>query len=272
MNVTVRIVPFIAALLLLGSCGPSGETGKNAPGSKESVYMRGHRLYLTMQMQAAEADLARAAAMDSTYVDPLVDLGSLWYDLGVKAEGAARREDFTKARAYLLRAEDLGYREAAAYDRLCEICDGLDDARGFLKYARKNAEKYPYDRQFYNLVAAYFAVEDWAGVVKTGKEASERFRDSPYVGAYFRQMGRAYMKMNRDQTAERTFESGVAAADARMAALKKGAPASGSEESRRLQDDRIGMLILLRHLHTTYGETEKLAKVERALKEAGYTK
>jgi hypothetical protein len=39
-----------------------------------------------------------------------------------------------------------------------------------------------------------------------------------------------------------------------------------------LQEDKIGMLLLLKHLHTTYKEAEKLAQVERQLKEAGYTK
>jgi len=261
-----------SAVLLLSSCGHSPETGKTPAETKESVYARGHTLYITMKFGEAEHELMRAASMDSTYRAPLVDLGSLWFDLGKKEEGAGRREDFRKALGFLARAEELGYREADVYDRLCEICTELDDPRGFLRYARKNAERYPFDRQYYNLGVAYFGVEDWAGVVKSQREASEKFRESQYIGAYYRQMGRAYMKMDRDQTAERTLESGVQAVDARIAGLRKSGAGAGAEQARRLLDDKIGMLLLLKRLHTTYREPEKLAAVERELREAGYTK
>ena len=259
-------------MLFLASCGPSRETGKNAAETRESIYLRGHQLYLTMHMEEAENELLRAAAMDSTYRDPLIDLGSLCFDLGMKEEGPRRVDRFRKARNFLARAENLGYREAAAYDRLCEICTELDDAHGFLKYAKKNAELYPYDRQYYNLGVAHFAVEDWAGVVKSQREASEKFRESQYTGAYYRQMGRAYMKMDRDQTAERTFAAGVQAIDAVMAEVKKSGGGTASAEYGRLQDDKIGMLLLLKRLHITYREAEKLAQVERQLREAGYSK
>lgn len=260
------------AALVLASCGPSRETGTYTAETKESVYLRGHQLYLTMHMEEARNELMRASAMDSTYRDPLVDLGSLCFDIGMKEEGPRRRDNFRSAREFLARAENLGYREAAGYDRLCEICTELEDARGFLRYAKKNAELYPYDRQYYNLGVAYFGVEEWAGVVKSQREASEKFGESPYTGAYYRQMGRAYMKMDRDQTAERTFAAGVQAADAAMAGMKKSGRGAGSEEQKRLQDDKIGMLLLLKRLHITYRESEKLAQVERQLREAGYTK
>jgi tetratricopeptide (TPR) repeat protein len=260
------------AALVLASCGPSRETGTYTAGTKESVYLRGHQLYLTMHMEEARNELMRASAMDSTYRDPLVDLGSLCSDMGMKEEGPRRRDNFRSAREFLARAENLGYREAAGYDRLCEICTELEDARGFLRYAKKNAELYPYDRQYYNLGVAYFGVEEWAGVVKSQREASEKFGESPYTGAYYRQMGRAYMKMDRDQTAERTFAAGVQAADAALAGMKKSGRGAGSEEQKRLQDDKIGMLLLLKRLHITYRESEKLAQVERQLREAGYTK
>ena len=260
------------AALVLASCGPSREAGTNTAETKESVYLRGHQLYLTMHVEEATMELMRAAAMDSTYRDPLVDLGFLCFDAGIKQEGARRGENLRRAREFLARAENLGYREAAGYDRLCEICTELEDAHGFLKYAKKNAEQYPYDRQYYNLGVAYYAVEDWAGVVKSQREASEKFRETQYTGAYFRQMGRAYMKMDRDQTAERTFAAGIQAAAAALAGMKKIGRGPGSEEQKRLQDDRIGMLLLLKRLHITYREAEKLAQVERQLKEAGYTK
>jgi len=37
-------------------------------------------------------------------------------------------------------------------------------------------------------------------------------------------------------------------------------------------DDKIGMLLLLKRLHTTYKAAEKLEQVERQLTEAGYPK
>ena len=257
---------------MLASCAPPAGTVKVPAETKETMYARGHELYITMKYSEAERELMRAASMDSTYRAPLIDLGSLWFDLGKKGEGARRKEDFRKALGFLARAEALGYREADGYEMLCEICTELDDPRGFLLYARKNAERYPFDRQYYNLGVACFGVEDWAGVVKSQREAAEKFRESPYIGAFYRQMGRAYMKMDRDQTAERTLESGVQAVDARIAGLRKSGAGGSPEQSRRLQDDKIGMLLLLRHLHTTYREPEKLAQVERELREAGYTK
>jgi tetratricopeptide (TPR) repeat protein len=260
----------LLSAIALASCGPSGETPR-AGEPIEAVYQRGHRLYLTMDLEGAEPELLRAVALDSSYVEPLVDLGSLSYDLGRRSEGEKnprRLEKFTLARKYFARAEALGYRDETVYERLCELSLALGDARGFLTYTKKTVMLYPFDRQFYNLGVAYFGVEDWQGVIKSQKEAVERFRGSPYLGGFYRQMGRAYMKLDRDQTAERTLATGVQAIDARMAA---NAGLSG-DERKRLQDDRIGMLLLLKRLHATYGAAEKLANVERQLKESGYQK
>lgn len=265
----------LPALLAL-SCGSGAESSRPAAGeTKEALYQRGHTLYRTMDFPAAEENLRRAIAMDSAYVDALVDLASLTYDQGVREEGEAnprRLERFRASRALFARAEGLGYVDAAGYERLCELSVALGDERGFLKYARKSSERYPYDRQSYNLGLAYFGVGDWQGVVKSQKEASEKFKQSPYLGAFYRQLGRAYMKLDRDQTAERTFVAGVAAVDARLAALRTRAVGGSPEDSRRLTDDKIGMLLLLKRLHTTYKAAEKLEQVERQLRDAGYTK
>ena len=262
----------VVPALILGSCGPSGDTAKPGPGeSKEAAYERGHRFYQTMDLDAAEQELQRAVKLDSTYVEPLVDLGSLSYELGRRFEGEknpGRIEKFRRARMFLARAEALGYRDESAYERLCELSLALDDAHGFLTYAKKTAALFPYDRQLYNLGLANFGVEDWQGVIKSQKEAAEKFRQSPYLGGFYRQMGRAYMKLDRDQTAERTLVSGVQAVDARIAAK---AGLSG-EERKRLLDDKVAMLLLLKRLHTIYGAADKLANVERQLKEAGYQK
>jgi len=262
-----------AAACMLASCGGSGGSAAGVPVTAAAAYARGHQSYLTGRPAEAEPDLRRAAALDTTMPDPLVDLGAIWYERGGQEKDAARRsDDFRESRDFLTRAEELGYRDAEAYDRLCELCTELHDARGFLKYAKKSVERYPFDRQYYNLGVAYFELEDWNAVVRTQREASEKFRESQYIGAYFRQTGRAYMKMDRDQTAERTLESGMQAVDARIAAVKKAPAGSSGEALRRLQDDRTGMLTLLRRLYTIYREQDKLAGVERQLKEAGAPK
>jgi tetratricopeptide (TPR) repeat protein len=132
-------------------------------------------------------------------------------------------------------------------------------------------QKYPFERQYYNVGLAYFAAGDYANVVKSQKEALEKFNNSSYVGGYYRQLGRAYQKLGRDQTAEKTFVTGVQAVDARLAELAKSGPVSTiEEEKKRLLDDKVGMLLALRKLHQTYKAQEKLKQVERQLKEAGY--
>jgi len=273
MRGTVSVGAALAAATLLGGCGGSGGSTSDAPMTATAAYARGHRLYETGRQAEAEADLRRAAALDSTMADPLLDLGAIYYERGVQEKDASRRADnFRESREFLARADDLAFADAAGYDRLCEICTELHDARGFLKYAKKSAERYPYERQYFNLGVAYAEVEDWQGVVRSQREASEKFRQSPYVAAYYRQMGRAYMKMDRDQTAGRTLEAGMEAADARIAALKKMPAGPPPGDLRRLEEDRIGILTLLKRLYTVYRESDKLARVERLLKEAGAPK
>ncbi|HUI11195.1 MAG TPA: hypothetical protein VL221_12770 [Bacteroidota bacterium] len=270
MTTMRRALVAFAAACMLSSCGGSGGSSSDVPLTAASAFARGHRLYETGHPVEAEPDLRRAAALDSTMADPLVDLGSIYYERGSQEQAPTRRDDdFREARSFLARADELGYAEAAGYDRLCELCSELHDARGFLKYARKSVDRYPYDRQYYNLGVAYADVEDWPAVVKSQREAAEKFRQSQYVAAYYRQLGRAYMKMDRDQTAERTLEAGLPAVDARIAAVRKGAQGSAPGELKRLQEDRVGMLTLLKRLYSVYKEADKLSQVERLLAEAG---
>ena len=162
--------------------------------------------------------------------------------------------------------------ESTVYERLCELSVVLDDNRSFLKFAKKNAEKYPYDRQMYNLGIAYYETGDHASVIKTMKEAAQKFKISPYIGGFYRQLGLSYMKMDRDQTAVRTLETGVQIVDGRLADLRKSGADPSTSEERRLFEDRVGMLTSLRKLHQIYKERAKLEKVERLLREAGSLK
>ena len=43
------------------------------------------------------------------------------------------------------------------------------------------------------------------------------------------------------------------------------------QRGHRLTDDKVGMLLLLKRLHTTYKAADKLERVEQQLKEAGHS-
>ena len=268
----------VVLLGLVASCGPAPETVKPTPAleTKEDMYRSGHQLYLEQQFDSAQIMLRKAVALDASYVPPLTDLAQMHYDLGMRETGEKnpkRLEQFKKARDYFAKIDALGNKESDLYERLCELSYALDDDRAYVKYTKKNAEAYPYDRQYFNLGSAYFMTGEYQNVIKTQKEAIEKFKGSPYIGSFYRQLGRAYMKIDRDQTAERTFDMGIRTVDATIAELKKtNSHHEATDVFRRLMDDKIGMLVSLKGLHQTYKAMEKLKQVERQLQEAGYTK
>jgi tetratricopeptide (TPR) repeat protein len=243
--------------------------------TKEDFFREGHRLFLLRERDSAEVLLRQVVALDSMHGPALKDLAELSYDRARDLEGKesrTREAAMRSALGYFARLEGAGQTDGDTYERLCELSLGVKDYRSFLRYAKKSAEKYPYDRQYYNLGIAYFEAGDYAACVKSQKEAVEKFRASNYIGGFYRQMGRAYMKMDRDQTAERTLATGVQAADGRLAELQQSARGTNAELVRRLTDDKISMLLLLKRLHTIYRAEDKLQKVEQQLKDAGYGK
>jgi tetratricopeptide (TPR) repeat protein len=270
---TIRSLRLLSVAACLAGCSSPGSVEKTTSlASKEAYYERGHQEYLRLEYDKAEQDLLQAISLDSSYGEPMVDLGALAYDRAKQEtdEKSTRRlEQFKKSRQFYMRGEASGQRDAAVYDRLCEIANILDDGPGFLKYAKMSVGRYPFDRQYYNLGLAYFGVSDWAGVINSQKEAIEKFRESAYLGGFYRQLGRAYMKVDRDQTAEKQFSLGVRAVDLRLAALQKRGRTEVAIEVKRLQEDRIAILLLLKRLHTIYKEQEKLQEVERQLRDAG---
>jgi tetratricopeptide (TPR) repeat protein len=265
---TVACLCGFACLVMIPSCSSAPELAKSPPGAtREGLFAEGHRLYLTQQPDSAARILTRVLALDSGYVPALQDLASLTYERAMKTRtetdaqnSGALRESF----GYFRRLEGLGVQESEVYERLGELSVALKDNRSFLLYAKKNAEKYPYDRQMYNLGLAYFESGDYASVVRTQTQALEKFKNSNYLGGFYRQMGRAYMKMDRDQTAERTLAAGVQAVDGRLSELR----AERADADRRLTDDKVSMLLLLKKLHITYNALDKLQAVERQLQEA----
>jgi tetratricopeptide (TPR) repeat protein len=261
----------VLCCLAIPSCRPTAELPRaSLAATAEEFYAQGHRLYQMQQIDSASAVLARALAVDSTYLPALKDMAGLTYERAMKTareSDVPRPEGLREAFGYFRRLEELGFQESELYERLGELAVALKDNHSFLVYASKSAEKHPYDRQLYNLGLAYFEVADYNSVIRTQKQALEKFKNSIYVGGFYRQLGRAYMKLDRDQTAERTLVSGVQAVDARLPELRSSA--TNSEAVRRLTEDKISMLLLLKKLHITYNAQDKLQNVERQLKEAG---
>jgi tetratricopeptide (TPR) repeat protein len=266
-----RALLVIGCAIVFASCRSAEEAAVPAPGpvTRESLFRQAHQLFLLGERDSADACLREVLAIDPAYQPALRDLASLWYErAGQLSAPEARVKAQRTAFRYFASLEAQGEREAETYERLCELALGLKDKGGFLLYARRNAERYPYDRQYYNLGLAYFEAGEYASCVKSQKEALEKFKASNYVGGFYRQMGRAYMKMDRDQTAERTLAAGVQAVDARLSEVRP----RGGEMLKRLQDDKISMLLLLKKLHLIYKAEEKLQKVEQQLRDAGYGK
>jgi tetratricopeptide (TPR) repeat protein len=261
--------------LLLG-CGPSTESTKTetttpAILTKETLFERGQKFYLQQNLDSALANVNQALAMDANYKDALEVAAPLHYDLALRADGQKKKNELLrKARDYYAKVESFGVKESETYERICEIANMLNDDKTFLKYAKKNADAYPYERQYYNLSVAYANVEDWSNMINAMKKAVEKFPGSPYIGSFYRQLGRAYTKIGRDQTAEKIFYTGLSAIDAKIGELRKSnAEYKSSAEYARLKDDKHGILITLKNLHTTYKAMDKLAEVERKLKELG---
>jgi tetratricopeptide (TPR) repeat protein len=244
--------------------------------TKEILFRRGHQLYAEQKLDSATILLERAAAMDAKYVAPLADLAEMYYFIGKSGEGersSQKLQALRRSREYSVHIESLGSKDSDLLERLCELSDALNDDAVFLKYAKKNAEAYPYDRQYFNLGLAYFKVGDYRNVIEAQKEAMEKFPSSPYIGSFYRQLGRGYMKVDRDQTAEKIFVTGLQRIDGRIAELKRMASdPKPSDEYHRLMDDKIGILTSLKKLHQTYKSMEKLEQVERQLKEANASK
>lgn len=262
----------VLAPILWNACGPSTETVKPPallPDTKESWYNLGHQFYMNQIYDSADVYLQKASLMDASYLAPLNELAEMHYSLGMQEQGEKnpkRLSHFKKAFTCFEKLESRGSRDSEIYERLSELSNALNDDRALVRYAKRNAELYPYERQMFNLGFAYFQAADYQSVIKSQKEAIERFKASTYVGSFYRQLGRAYMKVDRDQTAERTFDAGLAAVDAVMAERNgSGGNFKSTEEYHRLVDDKIGMLVSLKHLHQTYHATEKLRKVEELL-------
>jgi tetratricopeptide (TPR) repeat protein len=258
----VRICSLLILAGLLSSCGPSRETAV----SKEMLYRRGHQLFLEQQFDSAAVLLNRSVALDSAYAAPVADLAELNYILSMQdtTPSPGRTLLLKRSRNAYVWLDTHGKHDADIYDRICSVAEALGDRTTMIAYAKKNAERYPYDRQYFNLGIAYFRADEFEHSIETLKEAVVKFKASPFIGGMYRQLGRSYMAIDRNQTAERIFYEGLSRIEERLKAV------GGQEQGRaRLLDDRYGILVALKGIHTLYRQTEKLQQVERLLNEAG---
>ncbi len=265
----------LGAALLVAGCGSSKEaaappTPAAAPATAEGLTRDARRLHAAGEVDSAAAALASALSLDSAYRPALEQKGLLFYDVAMRAQARTRRqtEAARAAREAYFRLERLGGHEADIYERICDLSVVLGDNATHLRYARKSAELFPYDRQYYNLSLALMKAGEYNEAITVLKQCLARFPASAFIGGFHRQLGKAYASVDRDQTAEKTFAAGVRAADARLAAL--GNDESAAADRQRLIDDKIAMLLALKKLHQTYGRNDLLREVERQLKEAGY--
>lgn len=264
--------------LLLNGCAGSGErvvVKTVLPVTSESLFQDGHLLFLQQEYDSADVLLRRSIEMDSTYLPPLRALAAMYYNIFMMSgdDSTAQKAAIRNSCDYYIRAERLGSNDAETYERICEASVLLEDDKTFLTYARKNAEKYPFDRQFHNLGLAYFRVGDYANAIKVLKEATERFTQSPLIGLFYSQLGRSYLEVDRDQTAQRTFERGVIEIGNHISRRLADSPGFlATAEHSALVEEKKRMLLALKKLHTTYRNVEKLRAVNRLLEEAGHDK
>jgi tetratricopeptide (TPR) repeat protein len=240
--------------------------------SREALYRKGHQFFAGRETDSARVYLLRSLAMDSTYLPPLRDLALLHYDIAMRMgeHDPVRLAEFGRSYDYYRRIEATGTADGETYDRLTELSYMLDRPGEFLSYAQKHWKHNPSDRQAYNLGLAYAMTGDHQNVIRTQKEAIDRFPYSPFLGGFYRLLGNGYLEVDRDQTAERTFNAGVDAVNR----LIRGMSDTESDSARmqnisRLQDDKVAMLLALKKLHRRYGNQEQLKAVERQLKDAG---
>jgi tetratricopeptide (TPR) repeat protein len=238
----------------------------------EQLAAEGHELYLRQEWDRAEELLEAALAIDSSSLPVVKDLASLHYERATFAGGRdsiARRRDLAASRKYFARLEAAGVTDADVYERLCETSVALGDAKGFLRAAKAYARQYPYDRQYYNLGLAQFGAGEYQETIRSQKEAIEKFPRSEYIGGFYRQLGHAYMKVDRDQTADRTLSAGLNATHRKMSELGEGGESNrGAYE--RLSNDKIAILLMLKKICQTYKFNDRMEGIDRQLKEAGY--
>jgi tetratricopeptide (TPR) repeat protein len=210
--------------------------------------------------------------MDSSYRPPLQDLALLKYDRALRApEGsAARTSEARSALACYAALERLGQQDEDTYERLTEMARLAGDSEAFLRYARAGARSHPSDRRAYNLALALIEAAKYQEAVEVLKAAIRSYPASTFQGGLHRLLGNAYVRVDRDQSAERAFTEGVSVVDRLLGELERSNPeAAAGAEGTRMREDRTSMLRSLKKLHQTYGRKKEREQVEQRLRAEG---
>jgi len=263
----VRSGAALAVALLAGCGGPREAAVPSPPVNSATLALEGKRLLALGQADSAAVILTQALGLDSSNAPAREDLARARYQRAMESDTLRRRGVLREAYASYRDLEDRGWTDLVVYDRLCELAQTIGDTAGFVRYASRAAERFPNDRQMLNLGAAQLSAGRYQEVLKSQKEAIERFPDSPYRSGFYRLLGEAYVRVDRYQTAQRILAEGVGEAEKAVAAglAEEEDPAT----HRRIEQDRIAMLLSLQRLYSIYDEHEKLREVERRLKNAG---
>ena len=262
---SVQKVAAILAVVVAGCTGSQNAVESSLPPTSAALAREGSRLLALGKADSATVVLVQALAVDSSNSGARADLALARYQRASRGDSTEQLKLMREAYEAYADLENRGSTEMAVYDRLCELAQLTEDTAGFLHYAHRAAEHYPYDRQMLNLGRAQLGAGLYGEVVQTQKEAIKRFPDSPYRSGFYRLLGQAYVRVDRYQTAQRVFAEGVEEAEKAIAVFSSSDqdPATLS----RIEHDRIAMLVSLRRLYTIYDEHEKLRDVERRLKE-----
>jgi tetratricopeptide (TPR) repeat protein len=231
--------------------------------TKETLYVAGHSWYSSGRHDSATIYLERSRSLDPSYAPPLRDLAEIYYASSLTGIGEGRVENMRSARGCYAKLDSLGHADEAVYDRLTELSHGLGDSRMFLLYSEKQVRLFPGDRQLYNLGLAYFRNNDFQKVIETQKEAIGEYPHSPYAAGFYRLLGDGYYNVDRQQTAERTYEEGVRVVAARAKEMKDSDPKfTATQEFRQMADNYDAMVASLKKIYRLHGKHDKLRELE----------
>ena len=261
--------PFQAALysliIVVMGCGTATKTTtpSAAPETRESLYARGHALYAEGRHDSAMVYLERSRSLDPTYLPPLNDLAEIYYVAGATGQESEREKNMRAALGCYAAIDSLGHGNEATFDRLTELSHNLGETGLFLSYSEKQVRLYPGDRQLYNLGLAYFGSGNFQKVVDTQKGAIGKYPHSPYIAGFYRLLGDAYFSIDRQQSAERTYEEGLHAVDKSVKGMKEANPGFiETAEYRQLAGNYKAMLASLKKIYRLHGKQERLRELE----------
>jgi tetratricopeptide (TPR) repeat protein len=259
---------FVLLFSVIAGCGSPEKTTTStgsvpAVESGESLYSMGHSWFVNGNYDSAIVYLERSRSIDRTFSPALRDLAEIYYAGGITGVQSERERNMRAALECYATLDSLHQADDAMYDRMTELAHGLGEKDRFLKYAEKQVKRFPGDRQLYNLGLAYLGVGEFQKVIETQKGAIEKYPHSPFIAGFYRLLGDGYLGVDRQQSAERTYEQGVTVAVDRALEMKEADPrVAETPEYRQLADNHKAMVASLKKIYRLHGKQEKLKELE----------